>query len=42
VGPSSEVTQTGLHQERRFIESIEQGIPSAVAGRVIPDEDVLA
>jgi predicted transcriptional regulator len=39
---AAEVLTRGLHQERRFIDSVEQGIASADAGRVIPDEDVLA
>lgn len=39
---AAEVLTRGLHQERRFIDSVEQGIASADAGRVIPDEAVLA
>jgi len=39
---AAEVLTRGLRQERRFIESVERGIASAGAGRVIPDEDVLA
>ena len=39
---AAEVLTRGIHHERRFIESVEQGIASADAGRLIPDENVLA
>ena len=39
---AAEVLTRGLQHERRFIENVEQGIASADAGRLIPDEDVLA
>jgi predicted transcriptional regulator len=39
---ATEALSLGLRRERRFIESVEQGIVSADAGRLIPDEDVLA
>jgi len=39
---AAEVLTRGLRHERRFIESVELGIASADAGRVVPDENVLA
>lgn len=39
---ASEVLTRGLQHEHRFVEFVEQGIASANAGRLIPDEDVLA
>jgi predicted transcriptional regulator len=39
---AAEVLTRGLQHERWFIESVEQGIASADAGRLIPDQDVLA
>jgi predicted transcriptional regulator len=39
---AAEVLTRGLQQERWFVESVEQGIASDDAGRLIPDEDVLA
>jgi predicted transcriptional regulator len=39
---AADVLTRGLYQERKFIESVEKGIASANAGRLIPDEDVLA
>jgi predicted transcriptional regulator len=39
---AAEVLIRGLRHERWFIESVEQGIVSADAERLIPDEDVLA
>jgi predicted transcriptional regulator len=39
---AADVLTRGLQHERRFIESVEQGIASADVGRLIPDEDVLA
>lgn len=38
---AAEVLTRGLHHELRFIESVEQGIASAHAGRLISDENVL-
>lgn len=38
----AEVLTRGLQHERWFIGSVEQGIASADAGHLIPDEDVLA
>ena len=38
---ATDVLTRGLQYERRFIESVEQGIASADAGRLIPDPDVL-
>lgn len=39
---AADVLRRGLQHERWFIQSVEQGIASANAGRLIPDEDVLA
>jgi predicted transcriptional regulator len=39
---AADVLTRGVQHERRFIESVEQGIASADAGHLIPDGDVLA
>ncbi|MDX2152885.1 MAG: hypothetical protein SFV54_19230 [Bryobacteraceae bacterium] len=39
---AADVLTRGIEYESRFIASVEQGIASADAGRVMRDEDVLA